>query len=79
MPALSQCANRLIPARKKADSEGLRRFESDEVNSSFAEHVMPSPMIERLRSLSSFCCFFGLRIDGSIGELTSAPMEPSLD
>ena len=26
-------------------------------------------------SLSDFCCFFGLRIDGSIGELASAPME----
>ena len=39
----------LIPARKKADSEGLRRFESDGVDSSFAEHVMPSPMIELIR------------------------------
>jgi len=28
--------------------------------------------------LSGFVCFFGLRIDGSIGEITSAPMEPSL-
>jgi hypothetical protein len=34
---------------------------------------------EWLRSFSGFfCCSFGLRIDGSIGELTSAPMEPSL-
>src|SRR5262249_59645710 len=34
---------------------------------------------ERLRSLSGFLCFFGLRIDGlhRLG-LTSAPMEPSL-
>jgi hypothetical protein len=39
----------IIPARKKADSEGLRRFESDEVDSSCAEHVMPSPMIELIR------------------------------
>ena len=39
----------VIPARKKADSEGLRRFESDGVDSSFAEHVVPSPMIELIR------------------------------
>src|SRR5215467_7830567 len=35
---------------------------------------------ERLRSLSGFFCFCGLRIDGPHRlRLTSAPMEPSLD
>src|SRR5215475_456017 len=35
---------------------------------------------ERLRSLSGFFCFCGLRIDGLHRlRLTSAPMEPSLD
>jgi len=33
--------DQIIPAREKADSEGLRRFESDGVDSLRGEPVMP--------------------------------------
>jgi MFS family permease len=53
---------RLIPARKKADSEGLRRFESDEVDSSLAEHVMRSPLIELIRGGGAWLRFRSKRV-----------------
>jgi hypothetical protein len=62
VPSMTAVVWRLIPGREKADSEGLRRFESDEVDSSFAEHVMPSPMIELIRGGGAWLRFRSKRV-----------------